>query len=716
MNLTEALDMEIPELPIRAGPGLFKLHPKLIAKEHIVDGIPVVRTVVSGGTDVFQFPPEHWKLLQLFNGERDYEEISDLYFSETGVRYDPSDIRDMAEGLDAQDFWYRSPQEKNIRLRQQMSDDRRKQAKRKSRHGDVSHMYFSAWDPDQYLQWVLDHFGFIYTRWFTVLTLAAFAFMGYIFVSRWSELWRDTWQFYNFAAKGFWDIVEFWVLACALMFFHETAHGLTCKKFGGAVHHMGFQLIYMTPAFYTEVAEGWVTGNRSQRMWMIVAGVWSELMFCAVATPVWWGTPPGTFAHEFAYKVMLITGIGVVMINWNPLIRLDGYYLLSEYLSIPDLKEASTAFVSGWVKRNVWRLPVDVPYVPRRRRLGYAIYALASGAYSYSLLLFFARFAGNIFRNWTPEWAFVPSTLVGLALFRSRIKNLGRFMKQVYLDKKDLVIAWFTPARRAVVGGVILLALFVPFFREHADGRFLLEPSQRAVLRAMEEGTVVGVTADEGRTVQAGQTVVRLRNLKLESEAAQAAADRQAASARARLAQARYTDFGPALQEQQRAAEQDRILAQRLDALNLVSPISGTELTPRLSDRVGSTVAAGTELASIGDLRRMRARIYVPEHEIQYVRAGGDARLHFDSLFTTRSAKVVEITPASTNVPAGLTEKEEFKGIRPPAFYAVVLELDNTDGVLQSGMSGTAKVYGRRRSLLGLATQTVADFLGRKIW
>ena len=116
----------------------------------------------------------------------------------------------------------------------------------------------------------------------------------------------------------------------------------------------------------------------------------------------------GNLLHDGAYFLMMLTGIVSLMVNWNPLMKLDGYHMLCEIIGIADLKEDSTAYLSAWVKRHVWRLPVEVPYVPKKRRLGFAIYALLSGAYSYTVLTVVARFAGNVSRNFSPEWAFIP--------------------------------------------------------------------------------------------------------------------------------------------------------------------------------------------------------------------------------------------------------------------------------------------------------------------
>ena len=81
-------------------------------------------------------------------------------------------------------------------------------------------------------------------------------------------------------------------------------------------------------------------GDKKARISTIIAGIWGDLMICVVATFIWWGTATGMWVHDFAYKVMMVTGIGVTILNLNPLIKLDGYYLLAELISETGLKES----------------------------------------------------------------------------------------------------------------------------------------------------------------------------------------------------------------------------------------------------------------------------------------------------------------------------------------------------------------------------------------
>jgi putative peptide zinc metalloprotease protein len=243
MNITEALNVALPEIPGKVKEFRPRLHPRLVGREQVEGGQRVVVAIIEGKSWLYEFSPVEWKLVQLFDGKRSYEEIADLFLEQEGVQYSPDDLREFAAALDANGFWYKTPQEENIALTQKLAEQRGGHAKKKSRFGDVSHIQFSAWDPDKFFDKIHPKLTFFYTRWFTGLTLAAFAFMFYVFIDRWSEIANDTIQFYDFTRKGAYDIAEFWVLVCILLFFHETAHGLSCKHYGGHVHRMGFHLV-----------------------------------------------------------------------------------------------------------------------------------------------------------------------------------------------------------------------------------------------------------------------------------------------------------------------------------------------------------------------------------------------------------------------------------------------------------------------------------------
>jgi putative peptide zinc metalloprotease protein len=380
------------------------------------------------------------------------------------------------------------------------------------------------------------------------------------------------------------------------------------------------------------------------------------------------------------------------------------------------LKENSTAYLSAWVKQHIWKLPVEVPYVPRRRRFGYAVYALLSGLYSYTVLYVVARFVGNVFRNFDPDWSFVPELATAALIFRSRIRTLVNFMKFVYLDKKDRVWAWFRSRHPWAIGAIAALMLLLPIWHDSVEGRFVLDPVRTAVVRNAVPGSVTRVYVDEGVNVRAGEVLIQLRDLPLQSEFARAEADYEVASMQANSAALRYADFGAADQKRDRLAKQASELRSETSNLDVLSPISGVVLTPRVADRLGTYAPAGTTLAEVADLSRMRARIFISEHDLYKVTIGARTRLEVDGLWGTLNARVTSLAPKSSELDPALAQASQFRGLAMTSFYAAQMEIDNPDGKLKPGMTGTARIYGQRRSLAGLVWQEGWRFFARKIW
>lgn len=715
MNLAEVLNVALPELPARrVGKNFRRLHPKLIAREQIEGGVPTIVAMVSGGSLIVRFSPEQWKLAQLFDGERSYGEVAQLFQQETGIAFTEEDVRVFADSLEEGEIWYRPTLDLGTTATEKLADERRRRAKKKI---DLAMMTFSTWDPDRYLTRLHERLSFIYTKWFTFLTLGVFGVMVLIFISGWSEIWRDTVRYYTFTDKSAADLAEFWLLFCGLGYFHECAHGLTCKHFGGGVHSMGFMLIYLSPAFFCDVGEVYVYGGKWPRIAAIIAGIWVELMFCSVASIVWWGTPAGSPIHDFAYKIMLITGVAVVLMNLNPLIKLDGYYLFGELIGVPTIKEDSTEYISSWVKRHGFRLPVDVPYLRPRRRWLFVVYALLSGLYSYTILFAVVRFVYNIFSRSNPQWGFLPALLLGSLILRSRLRSSVRFMKDFCLDKKQSVrTLWNTPYKTAAVSLAIAVILLAPVWRETVGGRFALEPEQRAVVRAAVPGQITEVLVEEGTPVSAGTPLFRLRNVRLETEADDARATLSNAEARAREAQMSYANLAIARAERASEVGRSRSIFEQVAALQVASPISGVVVTPRLRDRVGSFVREGDELVDVDDARALKARIFIPEFQVQRLRVGAPASLKLESLFQPLRGQVTSISPASSELAPGLAQEEKYKGMAPPSYYVATILVSNAGGMLRSGMSGDAKIQVKMQSTIGFAWRTIREVLQRKIW
>ena len=157
---------------------------------------------------MFKLSPAQWTLAQLFDGTRSYAEIAELYTEKTGEYYDQQTVTEFGADLETAGFWYQTAQEKNVLLLLQSKEERRKNLKAKNRFSDLSVIIFPAFNPDRFLTWLYSKTTFIYTKWFTILTVIGFAFTLGLTISHWPEIGRDTAQFYNFSDKTFADVVD----------------------------------------------------------------------------------------------------------------------------------------------------------------------------------------------------------------------------------------------------------------------------------------------------------------------------------------------------------------------------------------------------------------------------------------------------------------------------------------------------------------------------
>jgi putative peptide zinc metalloprotease protein len=717
MNIVRALDAALPDLPERVlRRDTPRLDSRVITKEHIEDGRPIVIAKVPGSEMVLRFAPEQWRLVQLFDGKRTYREVAELSVEQTGYSYEEDDVREIASFLfDNTDFLYKTPLEKNIILKQELRGQRRKRRQR-FQIPDFTDITVKEWpNADRYITSLYPRVSFIYRPSFVLLSILSFGVMLWMWADKFGEIWNDSFQFYNFTSKSGSDLLEFWVLFAAMAFFHETAHGLTCKHFGGNVEKMGFTLMYFAPSFFCDASQVWIYGGKWERIATAIAGIWLDLIICVIATVIWWGTATGMVIHDLAYKVMMVTGIGVSLLNLNPLIKLDGYLIFCELIHEPDLKEKSTTYLSGIVRRSLFHLPAEVEFVPRQRRVFYIIYAILSGLYSYLLLSFVMVFTYHILQAYTPEWAILPALAIGYWVFKSRIRMLVRFMRTVYLDKRERVAEWLTRPRIAMLSAAALGLVLLPIWPESVVGRFVLEPGRTAKVHAQVAGRVAEVFAQEGQAVEAGQPLVQLVNLQLESAAAKANADLRDASDQAQQALLHYGHVGMALAKRQEMAEKDRSLKDEINRLRVSSPISGVVATPHLRDLAGAYLESGSSIAEVADLATMKARIYIPEFEMRDIRLGAPVRLQLRSRARLLSTTLTAVAPESTTMELGIVPKYQLTGITPPRFYIGSALLGNR-GDLREGMTGTAKIFVTRLSLAQLILRFLADMVDRRIW
>jgi putative peptide zinc metalloprotease protein len=716
MNLSEALDAALPEMPrtrlARGRPPC--LDPGLVVREDVLDGEPVIGVLQRDKGNFFRLSPTQWQLAQLFDGVRSYQEIAELFTAETGAPLDEADVRLFASNMEESDFWFKTPQEKNLALSQKLMEQRSRRAQRKSKI-NLAHISLSAWDPDRYFDWLDRTIGnFVYSRWCVLAVVLLFLFEATVFIAKWNLIGPDIPLYYNFTHKSFLDLVQFWLIFLFLGFIHESAHGLTCKHYGGQVHSMGFMFLYLMPAFYVDVTEVWVSASKVQRLATIIAGIWVEMTVCGLAMIVWSNTMAGQWLHDFAYQLILITGLAVIVVNLNPLIKLDGYYFLTEMIGIPDLKERSTAFLSGWFQSRVLRLPVEMPVVPRKRAPFYILYAIASGAYSYTLLFFVIRLSYNIASKWMAEFALIPAGALALLMFRSRLRALGNVVARLW--EQNFGSGHPRRSRRILVAALLAAMFFLPLWRDREDAWFVVEPASFASVHAAVRGRVNAVWAHQGETVRAGQPLLSMSSPTAATMHSSAAA--QASNARFQVFTREIggDSIGTAAAQQTAAVGSTRLARQVQSSLVIVAPVNGTVLTQDPNALLDQDVASGQLLLDLAETGPRVARIYIPVSALDRIPPGAEVALALPDRFSIVRMTLTPPGGDAVTLPPGLVAKQDYKGIKLPVFYSARVTLPASAGNPLFGVSGKARIFGVRRSLAGRFLEMLLNLIKAHLW
>ncbi len=716
MNLSEALDAALPEMPktrlARSRPPC--LDPDLIIREDTLNGEPIVGVLKREKRNFFRFTPSQWEIVQLFDGVRSFDEIAELYTQQTGVPIASADVQGFAESMEQEDFWYKTPQEKNLAMSQKLLNRRGRLAGRKSKL-NLAHMTFSGWDPDRYLTWLDNAVGdIIYSPWSVLAVVLLFAFEAVVFIAKWSTMGPDIVLYYNFTKKTFVDVLQFYMLFLALGFIHETAHGLTCKHYGGQVHSMGLMFVYLMPAFYVDVTEIWVSCTKTQRLATIIAGIWVEMVACGLAMIVWTNTLPGEWSHDFSYQVILITGIAVVVINLNPLIKLDGYYFLTELIGLPELKEQSTAFLSGWFQSRVLRLPVETPVVARKRAPFFILYAIISGIYSYTLLFVVVRLTYNITSKWLAEIAVIPAAALAFMIFRSRLRALRSVTARVW--ERNFGADRPGREKRIIIAVALAVLLFVPFWRDREKAYYTIEPIRSETLHAAVPGRVNAVLVKEGEIVRAGQPLLTMSSPMAAHMGSSAIAQADNARFKTVNEELHGESIGGAAAEQIESTRSTGLAREAQAALEVRTPVDGIVVTHDPGTLIDQEVGSGQALLDVADAGPRVVRVYIPVSTLDRIPPGAEVALILPDKFSVVRMTLAAPAADAESLPPGLVPSQNYKGIKMPVFYCSRMVLPASAGEPLFGVSGEAKIFGKRHSIAGRFAITLMNLLKAHVW
>jgi len=386
--------------------------------------------------------------------------------------------------------------------------------------GGLLSLRFKVFDPDKLLTRMVTPLEPLFSKTFVGLTLALVILAVVTFAANTDEIHRGL-----VGLLSVHSLLAVWVLIVVVGAVHEFAHGLACKRYGGEVHDMGIFLIYFNPAFYCDVSDAWLFPQQSRRLLVTLAGPYLELVVWALATLVWRVTTPESLASSTALIVLATTGFKIVL-NLNPLLKLDGYYLLSDWLGVPNLRQRSFDYVGRCFSR-LEGTPSEAPVVSRRERRIYLAYGSLAMLYSIGTLWFVAIRLGGLISRFQ-AWGLLAFLVLFSARLRNRLRRLPfwRPATPAPTPGPDKAAAPTRKKRRALVALAILaVASVLVKIDLRVAGEFRVLPTRNAEVRTEVEGLVAEVYVREGMKIQQGDLVARLSDRDLAAELRKTEAD-----------------------------------------------------------------------------------------------------------------------------------------------------------------------------------------------
>jgi len=513
---------------------------------------------------------------------------------------------------------------------------------------------------------------------------------------------------------------------------HELGHALACRRWGGECHEVGPMLLVFAPCLYCDVSDSWMFESKWRRIAVAAAGIYVEAVLAAAATFLWWASAPGLTA-ALALNIMFVCSLSTLLFNGNPLLRYDGYYVLSDLVEIPNLAERSAMALRTFAARILFGLrePHEPNLTPWRRWFLIA-YAVASITYRLILVVLLLWFCYRLLIPYRLETlagllaaSVVAGTLAGPAV---RLLRFVRTPKTTDRVPRGRVLA--------VVAGACFLAAVVALLPlpVRVTAPIVIEPESARRVYVAEPGRL-DFAVRAGEQVAAGATLARLSNPDLELEITRLVGQRDLQRLRlANLERRRSQDRAaaaeiPTVRESLSDLEQ-RLASRQADQsrLTLTAPVAGTVLppewktssplagalpawrgTPLIDRNRGATLETGTLLCLVGDPRNSEAVAIVDQADVERIAVGQRAEVKLDQsageILWGTVAEIAEIdlrvAPRTLAYAGGLPVRRDSSGAARPlsASYQVRVKLDPDQSPLLLGAPGRVRIHARPESV-----------------
>jgi putative peptide zinc metalloprotease protein len=500
-------------------------------------------------------------------------------------------------------------------------------------------------DPDRFLNRWVGLFGRAFS-WYGLLFWTALVATGLYFVAGHVGELADR-------ASGVLNPENLPLLYLSFFFvkvFHEFGHAFAVKTFGqrsgsgGEVHVMGIMFLVFTPVGYVDASSAWALRRKWHRIIVGAAGMLVEIAIAAIAAVVWVNTAEGLTIHAVAYNVMFIASVSTVLFNANPLLRYDGYYMLSDLLEIPNLAQRSKDYIYYLVRKYIWNVRLARTTVQTGGEKRWMIfYAIASTVYRVficvAILLFIADklFILGAILAITAVIAWVCVPLVKFARYLATNGELDRVRGRAAMS---------TACALLILLGCI--GLIPAPDRCRVEG--VVEPENLAVIHMRTDGVVSRALSSVTKVQPGGEPILAAANDDLQTQKDQLGFDRNRLEKLKSLAQTRDTAEAQIYSEGLSAIdEQIARVEEQVAALQIKAPFEGTWVPADTQEKKGAYIHRGDRLGVVADLDHVVVRATAGQDVAALLITEADKRVEMrlkDRPDIQVSGRILKIMPA----------------------------------------------------------------------
>ena len=556
-----------------------------------------------------RFTPAAYYLIGLMDGQRSVQQLWEQAGAQLGDDLPTQDemIRLLGQ-LHAADVLQCDVPPDLLELFKRYQQHRKTQWKQRLRSPLVIRL--PLWDPERFLSRWLPLVRPLFSWYGALLWLAVVITALVLAGMHWDELTESV--FDRVLAPQ--NLLLLWLVYPLVKALHELGHGFATKMWGGEVHEMGIMLLVFMPIPYVDASAASAFRERRKRMLVGAAGIVVELFLASVALFIWLIVEPGVVSG-LAYNVMLIGGVSTLLFNGNPLLRFDGYYILTDALEIPNLGVRANRYFGYLFQRYLFGMKQAIsPVSARGERFWFVTYGIAAFVYRILIMTAIVLFvAGRFFVIGVllAMWAVIPLLLLPLW------KALSFVFFNPGLHRRRTRAIAISAILVSVLAGLLLL-LPVPL-RTQVEGVVWLP--EQSIVRAGTDGFVLDLQVTPDAQVSEGAPLIVTEDPFLTAELNILESRFEELGLEYRVVRIEDRVRARVLKEEINAVAEDLArLRERIDSLIIRSPTAGRFVVPGAADLPGQYLRQGQLVCYVLGLDAAIARVVVSQEDIALVR------------------------------------------------------------------------------------------------